>query len=299
MVELLVVIGIIAILISLLLPALQAARRQANTVKCLAQMRNFGNAFMIYAVDNQGYFPMAFHNYPDAVNPAVVRNKRWHDFIGKYLNNGKPVNADGTGVANAGQDTVDTLKQQRSSIFWGCPSWQEYQRSYIVTTYPTYARNTTTSAVHMGYSMSPYTWMPRGTGLATMTNGYRSWAYRSTATYIPRDGGWYWKQSQWKRSAERCLVADNTHRDMSVTPSNMPWWSNLVSGGTSWAGKEMPPVPDIWTFTLDFNRHGKNAIGNKYTEPSMNMLFVDGHAATVSCKQAHYAVSFNPALNVN
>src|SRR5215203_1462136 len=197
LVELLVVIGIIALLISMLLPALQAARRQANTVKCLAQMRNFGNAFQMYANENQGYFPMAFHNYPDAATGAA-RNKRWHDFIGKYVNNNRPVNFDGTGLSNAAngfQDTVTTLKENRSSIFWGCPSWQEYQPSYEVQPYPTYSRNATISTVHMGYAMSPYAFAPRSTGLSALTNGYQSWTYRSASNYIPSAGGWYFKQS--------------------------------------------------------------------------------------------------------
>jgi prepilin-type processing-associated H-X9-DG protein/prepilin-type N-terminal cleavage/methylation domain-containing protein len=59
LVELLVVIGIIALLIGFLLPAIRGARRQANLVACSANLRSIAQACQLNAQAKKGYLPLA------------------------------------------------------------------------------------------------------------------------------------------------------------------------------------------------------------------------------------------------
>ena len=59
LVELLVVIGIIAVLIAILLPALGKSREKANQVKCSAQVRQILQGMILHANEHRGYMPLA------------------------------------------------------------------------------------------------------------------------------------------------------------------------------------------------------------------------------------------------
>jgi prepilin-type N-terminal cleavage/methylation domain-containing protein len=77
LVELLVVIGIIAILIGLLLPSLSAAQRAAKQVRCLSNLKQIGTYLVTYVNDNNGWL------YPPDRGANKPRDERWPNFVFK------------------------------------------------------------------------------------------------------------------------------------------------------------------------------------------------------------------------
>jgi len=109
LVELLVVIGIIAILVSLLLPSLNKAREQARSVKCASNLRQIGLAVNMYINATKGYFP-----YPTTTQGE---QQLWYTAIDQYMVSNPNANRNGSGSAT-GQRTYHEGKQ--------CPVWDEF-----------------------------------------------------------------------------------------------------------------------------------------------------------------------------
>ena len=81
LVELLVVVGIIALLIALLMPALSAARSQANTLKCASNLHAIGHAMQQYANDFKGRIPRGYH-YDDWYRRGHIL---WAEALSRYV----------------------------------------------------------------------------------------------------------------------------------------------------------------------------------------------------------------------
>jgi len=77
LVELLVVIGLIAILIAMLMPALAKARAQANWVKCQSNLRQIGIALQTYANEWRGWM------FPPKLGAGHPKDQRWPNFVFK------------------------------------------------------------------------------------------------------------------------------------------------------------------------------------------------------------------------
>src|SRR6476469_8031243 len=91
LVELLVVIGIIAVLISVLLPALSKARGRAQTIACSSNLRQVSQAIFNYATEYKGSLPYGFIFNKSGPNgrPAGSENPvnyiTWFSCADKYM----------------------------------------------------------------------------------------------------------------------------------------------------------------------------------------------------------------------
>jgi prepilin-type processing-associated H-X9-DG protein len=80
LVELLVVIGIIALLIGVLLPALNKARQSAVNVSCMANLRSIGQAINIYAVQNKQSLPFGYWDGSDPPGTGPIVDAKRTDW---------------------------------------------------------------------------------------------------------------------------------------------------------------------------------------------------------------------------
>src|SRR5947208_3151030 len=86
LVELLVVIGIIAVLISVLLPALGKARQSANLIDCQARLQQMGQAMSIYTAGSKGLLPWGVIDRPAGWTGDQEQSWWWYFTLGEIMN---------------------------------------------------------------------------------------------------------------------------------------------------------------------------------------------------------------------
>jgi prepilin-type N-terminal cleavage/methylation domain-containing protein/prepilin-type processing-associated H-X9-DG protein len=132
LIELLVVIAIIAVLIAILLPALSAAREQANVAKCLSNLRQIGQGMNMYTVDNKGFGVPGFIRK----NPAGGRGEEtWFTILtAKNYVKGVPSILESVGIqpgdATPGDAAWDTASSCPLDSVFRCPSGDDYAYSF-------------------------------------------------------------------------------------------------------------------------------------------------------------------------
>lgn len=268
LVELLVVIGIIALLISILLPSLSNARRRANAVKCLSSLRQIGQGFMLYSAQYKGAWPVAVHSTTSGggTSPplftAAHGERRWPDLIAPFVSGNRDINRD-----------QDIAQLRANSVIWGCPEWtksQVFDSSF-------------TDAVRVGYGMQYYPTYFKDADL----DGLAFISYRASGPKGPGAYGRYTPQTKWTRSSERGLIADSIAHIIQVDlGANAPV-------NETWALQPWDPIGfQANRIYIDASRHLKPGASKReaLATPGLNMLFCDGSARPVTPDEAFKAI---------
>jgi prepilin-type N-terminal cleavage/methylation domain-containing protein/prepilin-type processing-associated H-X9-DG protein len=119
LVELLVVIGIIAVLVALLLPALSRARAQANAVKCASQLRAIGQGFALYVQEYKGWLPPL--NSAGNRTPSNEQDIATEKDYGMWQAVGPYIGQKEWGGLGTPPVSVDDPYSQKYGDYWGKP----------------------------------------------------------------------------------------------------------------------------------------------------------------------------------
>jgi prepilin-type N-terminal cleavage/methylation domain-containing protein len=118
LVELLVVIGIIALLISILLPAMSRAREQAKATQCLSNLRELTKAWMLYIDEKKGYVPPAMTGPGQWVDSGDTKQAIMDGCFWPYIKN--------VDVYHCPSDTMARARSYSMNDYWN-GSWGGYQ----------------------------------------------------------------------------------------------------------------------------------------------------------------------------
>jgi len=266
LVELLVVIGIIALLIAILLPALSRAQEMSRSLKCLANLRSLAQATILHANEHRGYMPVAGATFTPTASSATPDGMHDHAMLKySYFNDGgkvRPMGLAGSLARYLGQNVrTDSKAQLEADLEIGtvarmfiCPSDRE--------------------GGWLGFTIAEYTG-----GNWTGPSSRQSYAFNEAVLGIaePPEGGVSQRGCRLRGNLARVRRSDSV---FLMTDS-----TNLRGGSPSSPGilvyfntRFNQTLGDVFvdnasgdSVNFDYNRHRKQ----------MNISFLDGHAESV------------------
>jgi prepilin-type processing-associated H-X9-DG protein/prepilin-type N-terminal cleavage/methylation domain-containing protein len=243
LVELLVVIGIIAVLIGILMPALMSARKSAMTAQCGSNLRQIGMAMRFYLEESRGRFPLWHPNggvWTDASNnmlPATDDRAYWGVVYLPYLLKN---NAEYDRLVKENPQSTDGLAWARS--LWQCPA------SKVTDVDPGYSENNVVS-------------LSATYGLNDMISGARQSQFRSGSELILCHDAWEHKL-EGNAGGDWLMAYAVLYRDPVAGTGLQSEPENLL---------QYKAMPYAQIMRYEYYRHKRQS----------NTLWLDGHVSTI------------------
>ena len=256
LVELLVVIGIIALLISILLPALNKAKAQAAQVKCMGTARTMAQAVVIHAEDHQGFYPIAGMHWDmfdgNKCTPAGLGDGNRKKYT--YYNDGGNLRPAPLGVAMAVSLGMKIRLNDRSTM----------EEDMRIGNYLKHFQCAAQDNVPEGMTQ-------KSGGTDGWTGPYERLSYTFNEGVLGKRHGDYGltpvgNKARIQRASQVMLFMDGMPRS---TPNDH--WLTLADQNNLMTLYDYWEANRGWSKSFDEKRHNKKA----------NVVFCDGHAETV------------------
>jgi prepilin-type N-terminal cleavage/methylation domain-containing protein/prepilin-type processing-associated H-X9-DG protein len=223
LVELLVVIGIIALLVGILMPALSRARALARATQCATNLAELGKAFVMYNNDYQG-FNIPSYTMTGTDGGPTVPLEGWAPILDRdnYIKGERDI--DGTVFVCPEMLDIEGMKDGQTGNDPGKPKgWMDWPNtrngtSNIPVTIPARGFN---KIIRVGY------WINADNPIGTSTNFVPDTYYTSSVGYGPSPAGQYMKFTKItkvRRPSELVVLADGVYagrqRDVRLGVTN-------------------------------------------------------------------------------